>query len=54
MVSSLAFDNFVLRDFANSLGRPENENMSLELFDGQEHQNCLTVLRSFPAIPHDV
>jgi hypothetical protein len=31
VLSSLAFGKFVLRDFANSLGRPENKNMSLEL-----------------------
>jgi hypothetical protein len=40
--SSLAFHGSVLRDFANSRGRPKNKNTSLGPFNRWEHQNCST------------
>ena len=44
----------VLRGFANSQCRPNNEDTSLAPFNGLEHQNCSTPRTSLRVIRHDV
>ena len=52
--SSLAFRGFVLPGFANSEGRPKNNNTSLWPCNGSEHQNCSTARTGLRGMLHDV
>lgn len=45
--SFFAFCGFVLYGSANSQHCPNNKNISLESFNRQEHQNCLTLEQVF-------
>jgi hypothetical protein len=50
--SFFAFRWFVLRGFANSLGRPENKNTSLGSINGQGYKNCSETAIGLQAISH--